>query len=133
MALEHEYRGRKFRVVHCVGAKESFDEAAKRLTAAKAKSFARGIVQQIMRLADGHKMTKENFPAEEKLPKQAGNKRFHALKRKPIRGYCWLSTKYPNTYFISHYVFKDYQKLADRETDRVRENWIRIEEKGHDR
>jgi len=85
---------------------------------------------QIQRLADGSRMSKENFPQEGELPKLAGqqkSKKFNALKRIPIRGYCWLSEKHPNTYFISHYVFKDYDKLKEKDTKKVRDNWNRIE------
>lgn len=38
--------------------------------------------------------TKENFPREGKLPSKGSgesNGHFHALKRIPVRGYCWLS------------------------------------------
>ena len=133
MDLDNEYKGKRFRVVHCNGAMESFEKAKKHLSRQKAKSFSRGMAHQIQRLADGHKMTKENFPPEGDLPPQAGKKRFYALKRIPIRGYCWLSSNYPNTYFLSHYVYKDYQKLADKDINKVCENWVRIEENGNGR
>lgn len=31
------------------------------------------------------------------------------------------------TYFISHYIYKDFDKLDDSDTTRVRNNWERIE------
>lgn len=125
-----EYHGAKFRVVHCRGAMDSFDAALKHCQKGKANSLRRGMEQQIARLADGHRMSKENFPSEGDLPKLSGHtsaKKFNALKRKPIRGYCWLSEKYLNTYFISHYIYKNFQKLNSKDTDRVASNWKRIE------
>lgn len=75
-------------------------------------------------------MSKENFPQEGVLPKQKNQsiaKKFNALKRIPIRGYCWLSGIHSNTYFISHYVYKNYDKLKEKDTAIVGKNWIRIE------
>lgn len=126
------YKGAKFTVIHCEGALESFQKALNHVETRKRKSLTRGIIMQINRLANGHKMTKENFPQEGDLPKRKGQqkaKKFNALKRLPIRGYCWLSERNRNTYFISHYVYKDYRKLADSETKRVGDNWLIIEEK----
>jgi len=126
------YKGSKFTIVHCKGALDSYIEALNSVNANRHKSFTRGIIQQINRLADGHRMTKANFPQEGDLPKKKGQKKakkFNALKRIPIRGYCWLSEKHKDTYFISHYVFKDYDKLKDSDTSQVGSNWRRIEEK----
>ena len=59
-------------------------------------------------------------------------KKFRALKRIPIRGYCWLSETHKNTYFISHYVAKKKNKLDQSDTDKVQANWRRIEVDGDD-
>ena len=91
------------------------------------------MILQIQRLADGGRMSGENFVKEGKLPSQNGkSKHFYALKRIPIRGYCWLSEKHPNTYFISHYMFKKAQKLKERDITIVSGNWRRIEENGYE-
>jgi len=131
-----EVQGAVYRVVHCLGARESFEEALRHVEARKQGSFRRGMVQQIQRLADGHPMTRENFPKEGKLPNNAngeGSGHFHALKRIPIRGYCWRSERHENTWFVSHYVFKNYQKLKAKDTDRLGKNWTRIEVDGDER
>ena len=127
------FKGPRFTVIHCKGALDSFSKALKSVDTRKHKSFTRGMIMQIQRLADGHQMTKENFPQEGDLPKRTGQqktKKFNAFKRKPIRGYCWLSEQNENTYYISHYVYKNYNDLKDRDTKRVGANWSRIEEKG---
>jgi len=132
--LETEYIGTKFRIVHCKGAIDSFNEAINSVQAGnKRKSFIRGIVSQIERLANGQRLSTENFKVEGELPKLKGqfkSKKFKALKRKPIRGYCWLSERHKNTYFISHYVHKDYKKLKETDSNKVGNNWQRIEVKG---
>jgi hypothetical protein len=132
-ALKDRYTGEKFTVVHCEGAKDSFDEAMNSVEKRKHKSFTRGVIQQIERLAKGQRMSKENFPQEGDLPKRVGQakaKKFNALKRIPLRGYCWLSETKPHTYFISHYIYKDQKKLKSADTERVGANWRRIEEQG---
>ena len=131
-----EYQGRRFKVVHCEGALESYREALSHVEVRKRGSMTRGMMLQIQRLADGHRMSAENFPKEGELPTLPGQgkaKHFHALKRIPIRGYCWLSPTKPNTYFISHYIYKDQRRLAGRDTQRVGRNWRRIEEDGYER
>ncbi|MEI4551343.1 hypothetical protein [Pseudoalteromonas spongiae] len=128
--LKDSYKGSKFEVTHCKGALTSFEQAMSHVDSQKRKSFIRAIEMQFQRLSDGHRMSKENFPQEGDLPKRKGQhkpKKFNALKRIPIRGYCWLSDKYPSKYFISHYVYKDYDKLKDKDTNRVGDNWRRIE------
>lgn len=125
--------GDKFTVIHCKDALESFYKALERVKSGKREAFKRGMINQIKRLADGHRMSKENFPQEGDLPKKKGQhrtKKFNALKRIPIRGYCWLSDRNTNTYYISHYVYKNYQNLKAADTNRVKDNWSRIEENG---
>jgi hypothetical protein len=129
------YQGAKFRVVHCKGAPESYLTALNSVDKKKQASFTRGIIQQIERLANGHRMSKENFPQEGDLPKKAGQqkaKKFNALKRIPLRGYCWLSDRHDKTYFISHYVYKNYDALKGSDTNIVGKNWKRIEEDGNE-
>jgi len=134
--LETEHKGSKFTIIHCKGALDSFHNAMKSVDAKRRKSFANSIIHQIKRLANGERMTKENFPQEGNLPKRPGQhntKKFNALKKIPIRGYCWLSEKHSNTYYISHYVHKDYKRLKERDSTRVENNWKRIEENGDER
>ena len=128
---KESYTGTRYKVVHCEGALKSYEAAVNRVERRKHKKFTRAIIMQIERLANGERMTKENFPQEGNLPKSKGknkSKKFHALKRIPIRGYCWLSDKHKDTYFISHYVYKDYANLKDSDTKKVKANWLKVEE-----
>jgi len=128
--LQQTYTGDVFTVIHCEDALQSYLEALKGVEARKREKFTRAMEQQIMRLANGHRMSKENFPQEGNLPSKPGqtrNKKFNALKRIPIRGYCWLSDSHPATYFISHYVHKKKAKLDPKDTQRVGDNWRALE------
>ena len=128
--LKDSFKGSKFTVIHCKGAVDSYYEALKSVDTRKHDRFTRAMIIQIKKLANGGRMSKENFPQEADLPKKVGQqhtKKFNALKRLPLRGYCWLSEKYENTYYISHYVHKAKGKLDKRDTAKVRNNWKKIE------
>jgi len=130
------HKGSKFTVRHCEGALESYVIALNSVDARRRKSFTNGVIQQIERLSNGQRMSRKNFPQEGVLPKRKGQqraKKFNALKRIPIRGYCWLSDRHKSTYFISHYVYKDYDDLRKGDTSKVGANWRRIEENGDER
>ena len=132
--IKRSFTGSKFRIVHCEGARESFEDALMHIGAKKNRQkFKRAMILQTQRLADGKRMTKDNFPQEGNLPKKAGQtrpKKFNALKKIPIRGYCWFSDRFRNTYFISHYVYKDFRKLKKRDSSIIGANWRRVEENG---
>ncbi|NLR20505.1 hypothetical protein EXT47_10540 [Pseudoalteromonas sp. CO342X] len=113
--------------MHCEGALESLQKALTHVTPhKKQKSMLVGIVLMIERLAGGEQLSKDSFPPEGDLPKGSG--KFHAFKRIPIRAYCWRSKKHPNTYFISHYIYKDFDKLKDKDIQKVHRNWKSKEE-----
>lgn len=130
---KRSFQGDRFKVVHCLGARESFEISLGHCEKGRANALRRGMDQQIKRLADGHRMSDNSFPSEGKLPKvkgQSKQKKFNAFKRLPIRGYCWFSEKHTDTYFISHYIFKNFDKLSNKDTGKVGANWTRIEVDG---
>jgi len=125
--IKTEHQGATFKVIHCEGALKSFEKALISVTPHnKKRSLKNAIIQLIERLADGKRMSRENFPQEGILPHSKG--KFNAFKKLPVRAYCWLSTKYPNTYFISHYTYKDKQKLDKKDIGKVHANWRDKEE-----
>lgn len=129
--LKDSYTGAVYTITHCEGALDSFHQVVSKLTKNKANSLKRQMIAQIERLANGHKLARGNFVKEGKLPKKSGQtteKSFYALKRIPVRAYLWRSQKHKNTYFISHYIYKDQQKLSSKDEDRVCSNWRTIEE-----
>ena len=129
LTLSLVYSHGKRRVAHCLNAIGSFNESLSHLRANKGNSFTNKMVVQLERLARGERMSNRNFPKEGKLP---NNKHFRALKYIPLRGYCWSSDKFSDTYFVSHYIYKDFDKLAKSDTNRVCGNWQRIEVDGDD-
>ncbi|PCE69342.1 hypothetical protein B6G00_04305 [Salinivibrio sp. YCSC6] len=83
------------------------------------------IQRQIKLLAKMGRLSSENFRKEGGLPSGSN---FYALKKIPIRGYCWFSTKHPSTVYISHYIHKKKDDLDKRDCQRVVDNWRIIEE-----
>jgi hypothetical protein len=118
-----DYDGSKYKVVHCDGARESLDEALSRVPNKKTQKAK--MWRLIQRLGDGVRMPHDSFPTEGELPDKSN---FKAIKKLPLRAYLWLSKKYKNTYFISHYIYKDKQKLSDTDTQKVRSSWRKKEE-----
>lgn len=119
------YQGSRYTIIHCDGAYESFYDVLKTISPAKKqKSLEAQMMAQIKRLADGERMSKENFPSEGKLNNEIP---FYALKKIPIRGYCWKSSKYKNTYFISHYTHKKKNKLSALDKQKIQNKWNDIE------
>lgn len=47
-----------------------------------------------------------------------------------MRSYFWYSPLNEGFIFVSHYRYKDYQKLASADTEKVRNNFFRYETKG---
>lgn len=129
------FEGRTLRIVHCKGALDSFYSALASLKRSQRASKILRMKTQVEKLADTGMLSREHYPEEGNLPSSAGKSRrkFKALKRIPIRGYCWHSDRHPNTVFISHYISKDYQKLKRKEAQKVGNNWKRIEEDGDER
>ena len=140
-ALEVRYRGPEFdrgtgfEIVHCRAARASYEEALKGVGRKKRVSMTGGIIAQIERLASGARMPSQQFPREGDLLAEPGKEAspFWAFKRKPLRGYCWFSETRKRTWFISHYVYKRWEKLRKGDTTRVHANWQRIERSGDER
>jgi len=130
--LQRTYTGRKFTVIHCEGAIDSFVKAVEGVKTAQRSKHKRWMEMQIKRLADGIRMPQDSFPWEGDLPALIGRpkKKFRALKKIPVRGYCWKSERYENTYFVSHYILKKKGALDSNDTTKVGNNWKRIEVNG---
>ncbi len=112
----------KLNITHCLKAIDSYRTAEKSIAPSKKrKGFEMQMVKLLQRLANGERLSNSSYTSEGNLPEKAGS--FYAIKRIPIRGYCWTSTNTQSTIFISHYVFKNKQKLDQKDTDRVCNNW----------
>ena len=117
-------------MVHCHGALDSLEQALQGVEARKRCKFKNTLALQVERLANGQRFSKEHFRDEADLPVNplTGKRdKFWALKRIPVRGYCWKSARHTNTWFISHYVHKDYNKLKKKDIEKVHNNWRNVE------
>jgi len=118
-----------YTVAFCHGAQESLNEALRHVNPGQHKTMLNRLSVAYARMASGGKLSADKFPSEGELP---NGSKFYCIKRIPIRAYYWRSTLYPKTLFISHFIYKDFQKLRDADTNKVNANWRRIEEDGHD-
>lgn len=130
--LFKDFQGNARKIVHCKGAEESFwaEIGRKRIKASKAKSMVARLSAIIEKHANGDRLSKQNYRKEDKLPRRPGqeNGYFYAIKNIPMRAYGWESTRLKRVFFISHYVYKNYDDLHPRDVLKVHENWKRIEE-----
>ena len=122
--LEVAGRGEVFTILHCKGALKSYGKAIAR-TGKKKRVVEKRLSILLNWLGNNVEMSKENFPKEGLLP---DGSHFRALKKIPVRAYLWRSSKFPRMYFISHYVYKDYDDLHPTDTEKVCNNWRLIEE-----
>lgn len=74
-------------------------------------------MHQLERLASGQRISGENLVPEGKLP---NDRPFQALKKIPLRAYLWRQN---NTWYVSHFRYKDKGKLNKADSARVRKNW----------
>ncbi|WP_211117219.1 hypothetical protein [Scandinavium goeteborgense] len=127
--------GSLLRIVHCLNARDSFTQALESIPANKRDSTKARMDAMVQRLANGGRLSKDSFPPEGPLPGRAGKpaKHFYAFKKIPIRAYGWYSERYEKTFFISHYIYKNQDKLASKDTTKVQGNWTRIEVDGDEK
>lgn len=130
-----EIRGTVLTIIHCVGAWETFLESLESVPAARRESIKHQMDMLVKRLASGGRLSKDSFPPEGPLPSLAGKpaKQFYAFKKIPVRAYGWFSDTKPRKFFISHYIYKNKDKLSKSDTTKVQGNWTRIEVNGHEK
>ena len=111
----------RFTIKFCDGAQKSLDKVIKKIApTGKRKTVIASIFALLRRMADGNRLASDSLVEEGNLP---NGKNFKAIKKFPLRCYLWYSSNHINVIFVSHYIHKDYKKLAQREIDRVCENW----------
>lgn len=77
-------------------------------------------------LADGGQLrSPDHWNTEAVLP---DGKHFYAIKIGDLRAYGWFSSRHPGVFYISHFAYKQGQKLKAEDTGRVIANWRLIEE-----
>lgn len=131
----NEITGALLTVVHCEGAWETFLVALESIPAGERESIKLRMDMLVKALASGRRLSKDSFPQEGFLPSLPGKaaKQFYAFKKIPIRAYGWYSETRPKKFFISHYIFKNKDKLSGSDTTIVQRNWTRIEVNGDEK
>lgn len=128
--MDASYAGECYKVIHCDGALKSLKETLKSVTPTnKQRRMLISLQLQIERLASGKRSSDLTIRKEGLLPSYEGKpaKHFWAIKKIPVRGYFWESERHYMTYYISHYIYKDFDRLDDSDVQRIRNNWVRIE------
>lgn len=126
--ITQERKGTRLTVIHCDGALASLKQALERLPNGKKKqqSMLNWIDFALKRIANGDRLSNHNFPREGVIAGSNG-KHFYGMKKIPIRGYFWHSSKRKATVYVSHYVYKDYDKLDKVDEDKVSANYRKVE------
>jgi hypothetical protein len=103
----------------CEGAEESFRLALDRASSGNRKRkliLRKRVDSYIARICSQKRLAKSSFCKEGELP---GGGDFYAIKKIPIRLYCWFGKNQKGTLFISHAIYKDQNKLSPADVDRV--------------
>jgi hypothetical protein len=133
--LDSIFEGECHTVIHCKGALKSLAVAIESVSPTKKqKRMIISLRLQIERLSSGKRTPDLSVRKEGLLPSYEGKpaKNFWAIKKIPIRGYYWESERVFMTYFISHYIYKDFDELQDSDVTKVCNNWDRIERESHE-
>lgn len=115
-----EIKGSMLTIHHCEGAVDSLINCLTKFTVSKQRSLLNSLHIQMMKIANGHRLSKETFAPEGIL--SSGNK-YYAFKKIPIRGYCFYSKHSNKCIYVSHYLYKDYDKLKSSTTKKVESNF----------
>lgn len=122
---DQEHKGSRFTIRYCAGAKESFDAAIAHVPEGKRAACTAQFIVRRNRLAEGERMrSPDHFNSEADLP---DGKPFYAIKTtQGLRAYGWYARE-RGVFYISHFIFKNRQKLDPADTARVCDNWRLIE------
>jgi hypothetical protein len=105
-----DYIGSKYRIIHCAGTFESFDDAIAKHSKDKRDLYKAQMTAIIKRLGDGGRMTNEIFPQEGELSDKS---HFRPLKKIPIRAYIWLSKKSLIFFFFNFWIGRAWRVLGE--------------------
>lgn len=123
------FKGDYYQIYICAGGHESLRLAVSKVApTAKRTKIVRWLYRDIEALAN-HGSTGlplGSLATEAQLP---SGSHFYALKRAPIRAYFWKSDT-PRNLYISHFAYKDQQKLKAKDKNKLIKNWKRVERNG---
>lgn len=124
--MPEEHQGKRLTVRYCQNAEESLKEALESLPIKKHSACLAQLVARRNQLADHGKLrSPDHWNTEGNLP---NSNRFYAIKVGKIRAYGWFSDRYKGVFYISHFTYKDTQKLDKSDLKRVCNHWRKIEQ-----
>lgn len=129
------WQGRVFTLEHCGSAGKSFEKAVNRLPAGnrRRRKWDTWLKSALQRLVDNEKLSARSIRKEgpikgtKGLGDGKGDLHFWALKNIPIRVYFWYSPYQKDKIYVSHYIYKDFDNLDDRDIEKVSNNFKRYE------
>ena len=111
----------------CLNARKSLIDSLSHHRSRVERDKTRDKIETILeRLESGEPLPSSWTNVEEVIPSH-GSKRFYAVVAGDQRLYYWGSTKFTGVIYVSHAVFKNYQKLKRSDVDRVDANYREIE------
>lgn len=129
--LPNVVKGRMRTIRHCEDDPEtgSWNTAASRIRNESRKDSCKAqMLTRMRRFANhGQLRSPDIFRKEGDLP---NGKHFYAIKAGNIRAYGWFSRRHDSVFFISHYAYKNRDKLSQSDKSKVISNWRRFEEGG---
>ena len=129
-----DWPGSKYDLSHCDNrkAKGSYDEAMKHLRTNKQRSVETQFRVMYRRFVNGQRMSRGSLVKEAALTGTGGRNggkdlHFYAFKKIPVRSYFWYSPTVTRNVWVSHYLFKDFDDLSAKDTQKVRNKFQSIE------
>lgn len=131
------WEGRAYTLEHCDSASKSFEKAVSRLPAGprRKQKWKTWLKSSFQRLVDGERLSNRSVRKEgtisgtKGLGPGKGDLHFWALKNIPIRVYFWYSPYDKTKIYVSHYIYKDFDDLDDRDIEKVSNNFRKYEER----
>ncbi|OHY78746.1 hypothetical protein [Marinobacter sp. AC-23] len=132
-----DWKGSKCNLTHCMKSEKSYDEAMSHVAPTnKKRTIETYLKLTYQRLVDGERLSGDSCPVREAGIQGTadagpgnGDIHYYAFKKKPIRSYFWYSPYEKGLVYVSHYRFKNYQKLDGKDTEQVRNNFFSHEVK----
>lgn len=118
--------GSHFTIEFCNGAQDSFNVAISRIAPVVKRQKYKAIMYNLLNnLSNAKRLSQGTNVKEGALPDKSN---FRALKKIPIRCYFWCSKRHKGRIFVSHFIYKDFDKLDKKDTQKVVKNWRENEE-----
>lgn len=134
--VAREWSGKAYALKHCDKADKSYDKEIQHVAPTrKQEKFETFFKKTYDRVIKGQRLSSSTVAKEAAIKGTSGlssngDMSFYAFKKLPMRSYFWYSPFRDKLIFVSHYKFKNYQKLESADTEKVRNNFFLHDKKG---